>query len=150
MKIAISSDHAGFDLKTYIIKKIKADGYITLDLGTNNTRPADYPDYAKKAALAMKNKKTDRAIIICGSGVGACITANKFKGIRAAVCHDTYSAAQGVEHDDMNVLCIGARIISRKLAEKIVKNFLKAKFTGEKRHIRRLNKVKSIEKSNMK
>lgn len=150
MKIGVASDHAGVKLKKFVINYIKKAKHNPVNLGTNGIKAVDYPDYAKKAALAIKNKKADRAVIICGSGVGACITANKFKGIRAAVCHDTYSAAQGVEHDDMNVICLGARVINKTLAGRIIKSFLNASFSGEKRHKRRLNKIKSIEKSNMK
>jgi ribose 5-phosphate isomerase B len=150
MKIAIACDHAGFTLKDQVIKIVKENNHIPIDFGTNGTKRVDYPDYAKKAAKAVSSKKADRAIIICGSGVGACITANKFKGVRAGICHDTYSASQGVEHDDMNVLCLGARIVGKSLADKIVEAFLSAKFSNEKRHQKRLDKIKLIEKENMK
>jgi len=146
MKIAIGSDHAGFRLKTKIISFLKEKGFEVIDVGTNNENiSVDYPDFAKKVALKIINKESDRGIIICGSGVGASIAANKIKGIRAAVCHDTYSAHQGVEHDDMNVLCIGGRIIGEELAKEIVISFLNARFSNEERHIRRLNKVKYLE-----
>ena len=118
MNIAIASDHAGFPLKAALINKIKLLGHEPLDLGTDSPNTSvDYPDFAAKAARAVQGGKAQKAIVVCGSGVGACVAANKFKGIRAAVCHDTYSAHQGVEHDDMNVLCLGARIIGPALAE---------------------------------
>jgi len=147
MRVAISSDHAGFPLKDFIIASAKQIGCKTIDLGTNNTDSVDYPDFAEKAGRAIQNGEADRAIVICGSGVGACIAANKMKGIYAGLCHDTYSAHQGVEHDDMNVLCIGARIIGPEPAREIVKAFLQAQFTHEERHQRRANKVRLLEKT---
>lgn len=147
MKIAIGSDHAGFWLKKTLISKIRANGFDVSDLGTNSEEPVDYPDFAKKVADAVVQKTCDRGIVICGSGVGAAIAANKVKGVRASVCHDTYSAHQGVEHDDMNVLVLGSRIIGECLASEIVSSFLGAEFSNEERHLRRLRKVISIENS---
>ena len=147
MKLAIGSDHAGFDLKTCLVSILRQQGHTAVDMGTNNRDPVDYPDYAHRVAQAVSKKEVERGIVICGSGVGACITSNKVPKVRAAICHDTYSAHQGVEHDDMNVLVLGARIIGEALAEEIVKSFLKAKFSKEERHSRRLNKVLEIEKS---
>jgi ribose 5-phosphate isomerase B len=146
MKIAIGSDHAGFILKTKIISFLKNNGFDIIDVGTNNSETSvDYPDFAKEVSLKIVKGEAEKGIIICGSGVGASIAANKIKGIRAAICHDTYSAHQGVEHDDMNVLCLGGRIIGEELAKEIVLSFLKAKFSNEERHIRRLNKIKKLE-----
>jgi len=146
MKIAIGSDHAGFILKTKIISFLKNNGFDIIDVGTNNSETSvDYPDFAKEVSLKIVKGEAEKGIIICGSGVGASIAANKIKGIRAAICHDTYSAHQGVEHDDMNVLCLGERIIGEELAKEIVLSFLKAKFSNEERHIRRLNKIKKLE-----
>ncbi|MBI4802973.1 MAG: ribose 5-phosphate isomerase B [Elusimicrobia bacterium] len=146
MKIAIAGDHAGFPLKAALINKIKLLGHEPIDLGTGSPNESvDYPDFAAKAARAVLEGKAPKAIVVCGSGVGACVAANKFKGIRAAVCHDTYSAHQGVEHDDMNVLCLGARIIGPALAEEITENFIEAAFSREPRHIRRLDKIISFE-----
>jgi len=116
-----------------------------VDVGTNSTAPVDYPDYAEKVALAVKDGRAERAVLICGSGVGACVAANKVPGIRAAICHDAYSAHQGVEHDDMNVLVLGGRIIGPALAHELVEAFVKARYTAEERHARRLAKVKAIE-----
>ncbi|HEC83283.1 MAG TPA: ribose 5-phosphate isomerase B [Firmicutes bacterium] len=145
MRIAIGSDHAGFELKQELINYMRSIGHEVTDLGTNSSDPVDYPDYAQKVANAVVAGKVERGIILCGSGVGASVTANKIPGIRAGTCHDTYSAHQGVEHDDMNVLVLGARIIGLELAKEIVTAFLGARFSGEERHVRRLNKVKAIE-----
>jgi len=151
MKIAIACDHAGFVLKDTVITQIKKHESEVIDFGTDNaTTPVDYPDYAAKLAQAVASGKADRGIMLCGSGIGACITANKFKGVRAAACHDTYSAAQGVAHDDMNVLCMGARVIGSSLACSLVDAFLTTSFTKEPRHMRRLEKLKAIENANMK
>lgn len=149
MKVAVASDHAGFPLKREIIDMIHAAGHQPIDLGTTGPQPAvDYPDFAEKAGRAVQQGEAERAVVVCGSGVGACIAANKMQGIYAGLCHDTYSAHQGVEHDDMNVLCIGARIIGPELAREIVRAFLSAQFSGEERHVRRLNKTKAIEARN--
>jgi ribose 5-phosphate isomerase B len=146
MKIAIASDHAGFDLKQTIAPYIARIGHEVLDLGANNTQPSDYPDFAAAVGKAIMASTAERGILICGSGVGVCITANKMPGIRAAICHDTYSAHQGVEHDDMNVLVMGSRIVGSALALDIAQIYLGANFQpSEERFVRRLNKLKSIE-----
>ena len=146
MRVVIGSDHGGFALKNELLERLK-NKYEVSDTGANTFEAADdYPDYAQKLALAITEGRADRGIIICGSGVGACIAANKIKGIRASVCHDTYSAHQGVEHDDMNVLCIGARVVGTELACELAAAFLNAGFSGEERHKRRLDKVLAIEK----
>ena len=149
MKISIASDHGGYPLKKDLLKIIQDAGYNVIDKGAYNYDPEDdYPDFAKLVAESVKSGETNKGIILCGSGVGAAITASKFKGVRASVCHDTYSSSQGVEHDDMNVLCLGARIIGISLAEKIVKEFLNSSFIKEERFERRLNKVLKIESDN--
>ena len=145
MKIVIGSDHAGFQLKVAMGDVLRALGQEVLDVGAFNENPSDYPDFAEAVGRAVLDKKADRGVLICGSGVGASVAANKLMGIRAAVCHDTYSAHQGVEHDDMNVLVLGSRIIGVKLAEDLIKAYLGAKFTNEDRHVRRLNKIKAME-----
>lgn len=146
MKIAIASDHAGYPLKAELVPHLKSLGHEVLDLGTDSPdRSVDYPDFAAKAARAVTSGAAERAIVVCGSGVGACVAANKIHGIRAGLCHDTYSAHQGVEHDDMNLLCLGARIIGPAPAFEIVTAFVNAKFTREERHQRRLDKVNRIE-----
>lgn len=150
LQIAIGSDHAGFSYKQILIEKLEAEGYSTTDLGTFTPDPYDYPDIAQKMGLHMQEGSTDKGILICGSGVGVSVAVNKFKNVRAGICHDAYSAHQGVEHDDMNVLCIGQRIIGIELAQEIVQRFLEAHFTGEERHQRRLNKVLDIENQQMK
>ena len=148
MNISIATDHGGLELKKHIVEVISRSGYKVLDKGAHTfDANDDYPDFAKLVAKSIQKGETNKGIIICGSGVGASITASKFKGVRAAICHDTYSAAQGVEHDDMNVLCLGARVIEVSLAVKIVQKFLKAQFDTDTRFIRRLNKVIEIEKS---
>ncbi len=146
MNIAIACDHGGFPLKDTIVKVIEKLGHAVVDLGAYNYDALDdYPDFAQAVGQAIQQKKAERGIIICGSGVGACVAANKMHGVRAGLCHDTYSAGQGVEHDDMNVLCLGARIVGIALAEQLVRSFLEARFTGETRHQRRLDKVNAIE-----
>ncbi|NUN10057.1 MAG: ribose-5-phosphate isomerase [Ignavibacteriaceae bacterium] len=147
MKVVIGADHGGFELKEFIKTIIPAMGYEVTDAG-NHVYDAkdDYPDFAIAAAKTVAEGKAERGIIICGSGVGASIAANKIKGVRAGLCHDTYSARQGVEHDNMNVLCLGARVVGIEVAAELVKSFLNAKFTGEERHTRRLNKVLALEK----
>ncbi|MEW6002684.1 MAG: ribose 5-phosphate isomerase B [Nitrospirota bacterium] len=150
MKVAIGADHGGFLLKGIISEFLVKKGYHVLDLGAYNAEPSDYPDYAKAVSEAIIEGEAERGIIICGSGVGASVAANKFPGIRAAVCHDTFSARQGVEDDDMNVLCLGERIVGPELAKEIVMTFLSARFSGDERHVRRLEKVKKIEKEFMK
>ena len=147
MKVAVAADHGGWPLKDVVIAAVRGAGHEVLDLGTNSAAPVDYPEYSAAAGRAVLRGEAERAIIICGSGVGAAVAANKLRGIRAGVCHDTYSAHQGVEHDDMNVLSLGARVIGSALAEELVRAFLGARYTNEERHRRRLAKVKAIEES---
>jgi ribose 5-phosphate isomerase B len=150
MKVIIASDHAGFYYKGLLVQDIRQQGYEVEDIGTFNEEPSDYPDHAEAMAHAILNKQGERGIIICGSGVGVSVAANKFKGIRAGVCHDGYSAHQCVEHDDVNVLCIGQRVIGIELAREIITTFLKAKFSQAPRHQKRLDKINAIENRNMK
>jgi ribose 5-phosphate isomerase B len=145
MRVAVGADHAGFPLKDTVIDALRAAGHEVVDCGTNSTSPVDYPDYADRVAGLIIGGQVDRGVVVCGSGVGASVAANKIHGIRAAVCHDTYSAHQGVEHDAMNVLCLGARIIGPSLAVEIVAAFGKAEFSGEERHQRRLAKIGAME-----
>jgi ribose 5-phosphate isomerase B len=145
MKIVIGSDHAGFELKNAMGDVLRATGHAVLDIGAFNANPSDYPDFAEAVGRAVLDGRAERGVLICGSGVGASVAANKLVGIRAAVCHDSYSAHQGVEHDDMNVLVLGSRIIGVKLAEDLVKAFLGARFTNEERHRRRLAKIAALE-----
>lgn len=145
MRVAIACDHAGFPLKEYIKKAIRSAGHEIVDLGTFSSEAVDYPDYAEKAGKALQNGEADRAVVLCGSGIGASIAANKMTGVYAGVCHDTYSAHQAVEHDDMNMIALGARVIGPELAREIVLAFLQAKFTREERHMRRVGKVRAIE-----
>ncbi len=147
MRIAIGADHGGFALKQEIAARLRAQGGDVVDLGALALDPSDdYPDFALAVARAVTSGQAERGIVICGSGVGAAIAANKVKGARASICHDTYSAAQGVEHDDMNILVLGARVIGSELARVLVDAFLEAKFTAEPRHQRRLNKVLAAER----
>lgn len=145
MKITIGSDHAGFALKKVLIDHLRQAGHQLDDVGTDSTRPVDYPDYAEAVASGVLQGRSQRGILICGSGVGASVAANKVPGIRAAVCHDSYSAHQGVEHDDLNVLVLGSRVIAEELAKDLCTIFLNARFTGEERHRRRLEKIHTIE-----
>ncbi len=145
MRIAIGSDHAGYQLKESLGDFIRGLGHEVVDVGTHSTESVDYPDYAEKVANEVVSGRVDRAVLLCGSGVGASVAANKIPGIRAANCEDYYSAHQGVEHDDMNVLVLGGRIVGPALAEDMVRGYLAATFTGEERHLRRLGKVKAIE-----
>ena len=145
MKLVIGSDHAGFQLKVAIGDLLRSLGHEVLDVGAFNENPSDYPDFAEAVGRAVVDKKAERGVLICGSGVGASVAANKIPGIRAGMCHDTYSAHQGVEHDDVNILVLGSRVVGVMLAEDLVKAFLGAKFTREERHVRRLGKVKAIE-----
>jgi ribose 5-phosphate isomerase B len=149
MKIAVACDHAGFPLKGMVLETVRSLGHTVLDLGTDSDQPVDYPDYAEKVGRAIQNGEAERGILLCGSGVGACIAANKMRGVYAGVCHDTYSAHQGVEHDNMNVLCIGARILGPEPAREIVAAFLLARFVGndpgQERHARRVKKVRKLE-----
>ncbi len=141
MRVALGFDHAGFPLKPAVLEAVQAAGHESLDLGTFTEERVDYPDYAEKVAQALLKGQAERGILVCGSGVGVCIAANKFKGIYAGVCHDTYSAHQSVEHDNMNVLCLGARIIGAALAAEIIRAFLGARFSHEERHQRRVKKI---------
>jgi len=146
MRIAIGADHAGYDLKNYLYEKIESMGHSIVDVGAHTLDPDDdYPDFAKAVGKQVSSQESDRGILVCGSGVGASIAANKIVGIRASICHDIYSAHQGVEHDDMNILCIGALVVEKNLALELASNFIKAKFSGKERHIRRLNKVFELE-----
>lgn len=146
MKVAVSSDHAGFPLKKHLVQYLRDAGYEVLDLGVSTAdTPADYPDTAASVARALLDGSAERGIVLCGSGIGACIAANKFTGIYASIAHDSYSAAQGVEHDRMNVLCLGARIIGDKVAESVVSAFLQAQPDPHERFERRFLKVKAFE-----
>ncbi len=147
LRVALAADHGGYPLKAELLPWIRARGHEVLDLGAFALEPDDdYPDFAEAAGQALVSGRAERAIIVCGSGVGASIAANKIPGIRASLCHDTYSARQGVEHDDMNVLCLGARVVGVELARELVAAFLHATFGGEQRHRRRLEKVLAIER----
>jgi ribose 5-phosphate isomerase B len=146
MQVVLGSDHAGFDLKKVLADHLQESGHLVLDVGTYSTAPVDYPDYAEAVANSVLRGEAERGILICGSGVGASVAANKIPGIRAGLCHDSYSAHQGVEHDDTNVLVLGSRVIGPELAKEISTTFLNARFSGEERHQRRLNKVIDIEK----
>ncbi len=148
MNIAIGTDHGGFSLKSAIVDELKKLGHTVVDCGAKAYDAADdYPDFARAVGIAIQRGDAERGIVICGSGVGAAIAATKMRGIRASVCHDTYSARQGVEHDNLNVLALGARIIGDELARELVRAFASAEFSGEARHLRRLNKVLEIENS---
>lgn len=146
MRIAIGADHAGFELKEKLRTYLTDLGHQVIDAGTTNTDPVDYPDYAEAVGKLILDGKADRGVLVCGSGVGASVAANKLPGIRAGLCHDTYSARQGVEHDDMNILVLGARVIGAELARELVSTFVAATFTGEERHRRRLEKIKALER----
>jgi RpiB/LacA/LacB family sugar-phosphate isomerase len=145
MKLVIGSDHAGFALKVAIGDLLRSLGHEVLDVGAFNESPSDYPDFAEAVGRAVLDGKVERGVLVCGSGVGASVAANKVMGIRAGMCHDTYSAHQGVEHDNINVLVLGSRVVGVKLAEDLVKAFLGAKFSQEERHVRRLGKIKALE-----
>lgn len=146
MHVAVGADHAGFPLKDTVIEQLQSLGHEVIDCGTHSTEAVDYPDFARAVAEKVSSGEAERGIVLCGSGVGATVAANKVVGVRACLCHDTYSAHQGVEHDDLNVLCLGARVIGPELAREIVQAFIGAKFSGEERHRRRLNKVLEIER----
>ena len=145
MRIVVGSDHAGFELKQNLAAFLNERGDDVLDVGTHSTAPVDYPDYAEAVALEVLEGRAERGVLICGSGIGASVAANKIPGIRAGNCMDTYSAHQGVEHDDMNVLVLGERVVGRELARELVRSFCGARFTGEERHVRRLAKIAAIE-----
>jgi len=146
MKVAVASDHGGFPLKQTVIDTLTSLGHEPIDLGTHSSESVDYPDFAEKAGLALVREDADRAVVLCGSGVGACIAGNKIAGVYASVCHDTYTAAQGVEHDQMNMLCLGARVIGPELVIRIVEAFIGAQPSNEERHLRRVRKIRAIEK----
>ncbi len=152
MKVAVGCDHAGFPLKETVLQALRAAGHEALDLGTNSSEAVDYPDFAEKVGRAILDGRAQRGIMLCGSAVGANIAANKMRGIYAGICHDSYSAHQGVEHDAMNVLCLGARIIGPEPAKEIVAAFLGARFVGndpgQERHARRVGKIQQLEKAN--
>jgi ribose 5-phosphate isomerase B len=146
MKVGVAGDHAGFPLKRELITEMTRLGHEVVDLGAHDERPSDYPDFARLLGRAVVSGEVERGILVCGSGIGACVAANKIKGIRAGVAHDIYSAHQGVEHDDMNILCLGSRVIGPAPAIEIARAFLAARFTNEERHAKRLKKVMEIEK----
>lgn len=145
MRIAVGCDHAGFPLKEPAVREMRRLGHDVVDLGTNSSDAVDYPDYAQAVAEAVMRGEAERGLMICGSGVGATVVANKVPGVRAATCHDTYSAHQGVEHDDMNMLSLGARVVGEALALEIIGSFLGATFSNEERHVRRLAKINALE-----
>jgi ribose 5-phosphate isomerase B len=145
MKIAVAADHAGFPLKARILEELRRQGHEGLDLGTGSTDPVDYPDYAKAVAEAVLDGRAERAVLLCGSGAGACVAANKFRGVRSATCHDVFSAHQSVEDDDVNVLCLGARVVGSELAVDLVRTYVNARFSGAERHRRRLGKIAAFE-----
>ena len=145
MRIAVGCDHAGFPLKSSAVAELQRLGHEVIDVGTNSDEPVDYPDFAQAVAEAVMRGEADRGLLLCGSGVGASVAANKVPGVRAAVCHDTFSARQGVEDDDMNVLCLGARVIGPQLALDVIRAWQGALFSNAERHARRLAKLKAIE-----
>ncbi len=145
MRIAVGSDHAGYPLKEHLASWLAEKGHAVYDLGTHSSDPVDYPDYAAAVARAVLDGRADRGIVVCGSGAGAAIAANKLQGIRAGVAHDSYTAHQMVEHDDVNVLALGSRVVGEALAEDLVKTFIEAKFSRDDRHVRRLDKIRALE-----
>lgn len=145
MRIALGADHAGYDMKEHLSTWLAESGHAVYDLGTHSPEPVDYPDYAAAVAQAVLDGRADRGVVVCGSGAGASIAANKLNGIRAAVAHDTYTAHQMVEHDDVNLLCLGSRVVGTALAEELVAAFLEARFSREDRHVRRLEKIRALE-----
>ena len=147
MRVAAASDHAGYGLKTLLVRLVEQLGHTVSDLGTHDTAPVDYPDSATAVGGAVRTAQADRGILVCGSGVGASVAANKIPGVRAGLCHDTYSAHQGVEHDDMNILVLGGRVVGPALATELVEAFLGARFSGEERHVRRLVKIQTLEET---
>ncbi len=151
MKVAVGFDHAGFPLKDIVLATVRAAGHEPIDFGTNSPQPVDYPDYAEKVGQALQAHEAQRGVLVCGSGIGACIAANKMKGVYGSICHDTYSAAQGVMHDDMNLLCLGGRVIGPELAAAVVTAFLAARYLGNDpdgtRHARRVAKIKRLEEA---
>jgi ribose 5-phosphate isomerase B len=150
MKLAVAADHGGYPLKARVIRDLTERGHQVVDLGTDSADPVDYPDYARFVAEAILQGLAERAVLICGSGAGACVAANKFPGIRAATCHDSFSAHQAVEDDDVNVMCLGARVVGPELALELVRTYVLARFSGLERHVRRLGKIKGFEQNAMK
>jgi ribose 5-phosphate isomerase B len=146
MRIALGADHAGYPLKSHLSSRLAEEGQTVFDLGTHNEEPVDYPDFAAAVGRAVADGRADRGIIVCGSGAGACVAANKIRGIRAVVAHDTYTAHQSVEHDDVNVLCLGSRVVGQALVDELVTAFLGATFSREERHVRRLEKLKALDR----
>lgn len=147
MRVAIGADHAGYELKKEVVDVLRSAGHEVLDFGTNGPEPVDYPDYARFVCTAIRNGEADRGVLLCGSGAGVTVAANKMRGIRAALCHDAYTAHQSVEHDNVNVMCIGTRVIGPALAFDLLHAWLAATFSGEQRHLRRLAKIDEIEKT---
>jgi len=149
MKVAVGFDHGGFPLKQTVLEAVRAAGHEPIDMGTDSAESVDFPDFTEKVGRAIQNGDAERGIVVCGSGVGACIAANKMKGVYASICHDTYSAAQGVMHDDMNVLCLGGRVIGPELVKVLVPAFLEARYQGNEkggeRYARRVGKIKALE-----
>jgi ribose 5-phosphate isomerase B len=145
MRVAVGADHAGFEMKRDLAAAMAQQGHEVLDLGTHSSAPVDYPDIAEAVATAIRNGQVDRGVIVCGSGAGVSVAASKFPGVRAAVCHDAYTARQAVEHDDLNVMCLGARVVGPALARVLAETFLAATFSAEDRHLRRLAKIDAIE-----
>ena len=146
MRVAVGADHAGYRYKELLARDLREAGHDVLDLGTDSEASVDYPDYARAVAEAVRDERVDRGLVVCGSAVGVTVAANKVPGVRAGTCHDCYSARQAVEHDDMNVLCLGERVVGIELAREVLRAFLGAEFTGEDRHRRRLGKVRDIER----
>ena len=147
MRIAVGADHAGYPLKVEVVRFLEELGHEVTDLGTHSTDSVDFPEYAKQVGQAVQLGKADRGVVVCGSGVGACVAANKLRGIRAALCHDTYTAHQGVEHDDVNVLCLGGRVVGPALAYDILRSWITARYIGTGRHKRRVDQILAIERS---
>jgi RpiB/LacA/LacB family sugar-phosphate isomerase len=145
MRIAVGSDHAGYEMKEDLASWLAESGHAVYDLGTHSNDPVDYPDYSAAVAQAVLDGRADRGVIVCGSGAGASIAANKLNGIRAAVAHDVYTAHQMVEHDDVNIICLGSRVIGQALAEDLVKTFIEARFSRDDRHVRRVDKIRALE-----
>ena len=147
MRIAVGADHAGYPLKVEVVRFLEEQGHEVTDLGTHSTDPVDFPVYVRQVGQAVQLGKADRGVLVCGSGVGACVAANKLRGIRAALCHDTYTAHQGVEHDDVNVLCLGGRVVGTALAYDIIRSWLTARYIGTGRHKQRVDQILEIERS---
>ncbi|HEU0004462.1 MAG TPA: ribose 5-phosphate isomerase B [Terriglobia bacterium] len=147
MRIAVGADHAGYPLKVDVVRFLEEQGHDVTDLGTHSTESVDFPEYAKQVGRAVQLGNADRGVLVCGSGVGACVAANKLRGIRAALCHDTYTAHQGVEHDDVNVLCLGGRVVGPALTYDILRSWLTARYIGTGRHKRRVDQILEIERS---